>query len=748
MQRAGRLDEAERLYRAVLGTRPLDFDALRGLGLALLRRGRNAEALQTLSRATSVSPKHAGAWCELGVAHTYLGRLDEALGCYDRALSLEPRHAEAHANKGCALAMLKRPTEALECFDKALAVNSRLANIHSNRGGVLRELGRSSEALESLDRALTLAPGNADALNNRGNALVELGRHQEALASYEAALAANPTNANIYLNRGNALVKLKRADEALASFDRAAVLGLHNAELLTGRGAALQALNRQGEALNSLVKALALAPHSAPIYNSLATMLMELERPLEALPLYDQAIALNPQYVEALANRAGALSALKRPAEALASCDTALAIAPQYVDALINRGASLTNLGRESEALASYDAAIANAPDSALAHENKGVALLQQGRLAEAASAFEASIALEASRARAYYHLSLVRRFQPGDRHVEALAAQVNEGKQTTPQNQVYAHFALGKAFADAGDHQRSFHHLAIGNATKRQLNGYDEAAFLGQLDRSRLAYTEELMQRFVGVGANSSAPLFVLGMPRSGTTLVEQILDSHPDVFGAGEINDLELAARECGGATTGTLSAPDSVWRMRPEDFRALGERYMARLQGQASQATRIVNKTPDNFRYVGLIALALPQARIIHVRREPLDTCISCFTNLFTENIPYAYDLAELGRYYRGYEALMAHWRHVLPPGVMLDVQYEDVVADLEGVARRIVAHCGLEWDPHCVDFHKNERSVRTASVAQVRQPINARSVGRWRAYEAHLGPLVDALGPART
>ncbi|MBV8661998.1 MAG: sulfotransferase, partial [Hyphomicrobiales bacterium] len=138
-----------------------------------------------------------------------------------------------------------------------------------------------------------------------------------------------------------------------------------------------------------------------------------------------------------------------------------------------------------------------------------------------------------------------------------------------------------------------------------------------------------------------------------------------------------------------------------------------------------------------------LALPQARIIHVRREPLDTCISCFTNLFTDNIPYAYELAELGRYYRGYEALMAHWRRVLPPGMMLDVQYEDVVADLEGEGRRILAHCGLEWDPRCLDFHKNERIVRTASVAQVRQPINARSVGRWRAYEAHLGPLIEAL-----
>ena len=234
--------------------------------------------------------------------------------------------------------------------------------------------------------------------------------------------------------------------------------------------------------------------------------------------------------------------------------------------------------------------------------------------------------------------------------------------------------------------------------------------------------------------------------MPRSGTTLIEQILDSHPEVYGAGEINDLQAAAFERGGATAATLSAPESAWRMRPEDFLGLGEAYLARLQSRSGSATRIVNKTNENFRHAGLIALALPQARIIHVRREPLDTCVSCFSTLFLEDLPYTYDLAELGRYYRAYEALMAHWRRVLPPGMMLEVRYEDVVADLEGEGRRILAHCGLDWDPRCLDFHKNDRSVRTASATQVRQPINARSVGRWRAYEPFLGPLIEALGPA--
>ena len=553
-----------------------------------------------------------------------------------------------------------------------------------------------------------------------------------------------PRSAEALNDRGNALLALGRADEALQSYDQAAAASPASAEIHINRGIAFRALKRYREALDCFVKALTLAPHSAASYTCLASALLELERPVEALILYNQAIALDPRNVQALANRASALAMLKRPAEAVASCDAALALAPGHLDALVNRGANLTSLGRESEALLSYEAAIARAPASALIHDNKGVALLQQGRLDEAAGAFETAIALEPSRARSYHHLALARRFQPGEGNVRALEALVSGNAPTSPQDQVYAHFALGKAFADFPDPKRSFHHYAAGNALKRRLSGYDEAAAVGLLDRTRLGYAQGLIQRLGGGGATSSVPIFVLGMPRSGTTLVEQILASHPNVYGAGEVNDLDAAALEIGGLPAAALNAPETVWRMQREDFRGLGEAYLARLRSRSSSATRIVNKMNENFRCAGLIALALPQARIVHVRRDPLDTCLSCFTNLFVENLPYAYELAELGRYYRAYETLMAHWRRTLPPGMMLQVRYEDVVADVEGQGRRLLAHCGLDWDPRCLDFHKHERSVRTASVAQVRQPINARSIGRWRAYEAFLGPLIEALG----
>jgi hypothetical protein len=236
--------------------------------------------------------------------------------------------------------------------------------------------------------------------------------------------------------------------------------------------------------------------------------------------------------------------------------------------------------------------------------------------------------------------------------------------------------------------------------------------------------------------------PLFILGMPRSGTTLVEQILASHSEVFGAGELRTFERSVGGLDGPDGAPASFPEGVASLSAEQFRRLGAIYVEGVAPMAS-AQRITDKMPLNFLFIGLIHLALPNARIIHTRRDPVDTCLSCFSTLFTGEHRVAYELGELGRYYRAYERLMAHWRGVLPMGVMLEVTYEDLVADFDREARRIVAHCGLEWEDACFDFHLTRRPVRTASAAQVRQPIYKSSVGRWRPYKHLLRPLLEAL-----
>jgi hypothetical protein len=246
------------------------------------------------------------------------------------------------------------------------------------------------------------------------------------------------------------------------------------------------------------------------------------------------------------------------------------------------------------------------------------------------------------------------------------------------------------------------------------------------------------------GAGHASALPVFIVGMPRSGTTLIEQILASHPQVFGAGELPDLGDAAARLSEPGDANGAFPEIVASLPDEVLRQVGARYADAAGARAPMAERVTDKMPLNFYFVGLIHLALPNARIIHASRDPLDTCLSCFATLFTGDHRVAYELSELGRYYKAYEGLMEHWRRVLPDGVMLEVRYEDVVADVGREARRIVAHCGLSWDDTCLRFHGSPRPVRTASAAQVRRPIYDSSVGRWRAYDKLLLPLIEALG----
>jgi len=404
---------------------------------------------------------------------------------------------------------------------------------------------------------------------------------------------------------------------------------------------------------------------------------------------------------------------------------------------------SVRALNRPDEALASYNEALALKPDYVEAYENKGNILTEFGRFDEAVIVLQRAIKLAPRRTRAYYALTRIKALAQDDPYLLAMEELARDLPSLTPDEQIELNFALGKAFADIGDEERSFRHLLDGNKWKRKQTDYDEETTLRFLDRMRTVFTDELIRGKKGGGERSSIPVFIVGMPRSGTTLVEQILASHPKVFGAGEINTFVHAIMGLGGRPSEAWRSPEVVSTMTAEQLHELGASYVARVRNLAPGAERITNKMLDNFRFVGLIQLALPNARVVHMRRDPIDTCLSCFSKLFAGDLSYTSDLGELGRYYRAYQTMMTHWRRVLPQNVMLEVEYEEVVADLEGQARRIVAHCGLEWDSRCLDFHQTKRQVRTASVTQVRQPIYKSSVGRWRAYESFLKPLLTEL-----
>jgi tetratricopeptide (TPR) repeat protein len=637
------------------------------------------------------------------------GRFWEAEGLYERILQGDRRHYDAVYYLGLIRLQQNRFADAKVLFRRAVRIDKKSADAQHHLAIALTGIGCLDEAIAHYRRALELKPHDAATINNLGYVLQKLGRHEEAAGLFGEALSINPDYAEARNNLGNALQALDRTEAAIEQYRLALTLRLNYAEAHSNLASALAVQNLHEEAIEHCEKALSFSPKNVEAHMNLANSLGATERPQEALAHYQRAIGIDSTNVEAYARAAFMLFHLGRVEEAIVQCEKALAITPDHVDALRNLGVGLRALGRVDEAVQSFEKAIATAPSTA---------------------------------AGLYYVLAGSKRMTGSDPHFATMLQSANEIESLNIENQIGLHFALGKAFADIGDYRQSFQHLQRGNALKRrEFVEYDEATLLRRFDRIRATFNAKLLSDKKGFGNPSAVPVFIIGMPRSGTSLVEQILASHPKVFGAGEryeFSDLARGVKEQDG-----VEFPEAVTDMSNEGLYALGTSYVRAIQSLAPHAERITDKMPSNYFNVGLIHLSLPNARIVHIRRDPRDTAMSCFSTLFAMGHPHTYDLAELGRYFRAYEALMEHWRRVLPEGTMIDVQYEKLVATLEREARLIIEYCGLEWDDACLLFHKTKRPVRTASVLQVRQPIYGSSVGRWQFYENEIQPFLRAL-----
>lgn len=430
---------------------------------------------------------------------------------------------------------------------------------------------------------------------------------------------------------------------------------------------------------------------------------------------------------------------LGRFEDALACFEAALATAPNNAGALAGSGDALNILGRPLEAQSAFEKILASDPNSAVGYFGLGNVMAQQGKFADARLAFERAVALSPKRAAYHRALADTGRFVEEDPRLPPLEALAREEDKLPDSQKAELHFALAKANDDLQRYGAAFEHLKKANSIKRRLVPYAEVDMTEAFHALKATFTPKIMER--EAGDPSEFPIFIVGMPRSGTTLVEQILSSDPSVIGAGE---LTIVQRLIVDGRAGK-EYPKHVAKLSDNALRHFGADYVKSLRQRAPEAGRAIDKLPGNFLHVGLIHLALPNARIIHIRRDPMDTCLSCYSKLFLNGLDYSYDLGELGRYYRMYEALMAHWRTVLPDGAMLDVQYEKLVNDFAKEAQRIVEYCGLEWNERFRSFHENDRPVRTHSQSQVRQPLFTSSIGRWRSYEAWLKPLRDALNP---
>jgi tetratricopeptide (TPR) repeat protein len=506
-------------------------------------------------------------------------------------------------------------------------------------------------------------------------------------------------------------------------------------------------LHRQGrhsEALAAYDRAIELNPCYPAALNNRGVVLLAVGQAAKALESFERAVSLQPDFAEALYNRANALRGLKRIPEALADYDRAIAVRPNYAMAFNNRGATLQELERPLEALESYDRALALSPSYADAWENKAILQSEFGEVEGARRALETLIRAEPRRARAHFQLVRMKRMTREDPQLPVLEALARERNAMGEKEAVDISFALGKAYDDIGEYELAFAHFAEGNALKRAGIVYNEVGTLAHLRRIASAFTPDAVDALRGLGDATAAPIFIFGMPRSGSTLIEQILSCHPDISARGEVDAFERAAADVANANGRSLSLPEMFSLLPAEQLSAIGRRYLEKMRVEGEGAKRTTDKKPSNFLYAGLIHLALPGARLIHTRRNAIDTCWSCFSQRFADvGMPSAYDLGELGRFYCAYDTLMEHWRRALPEGAILTVDYEDVVADLEGQTRRILAHCGLAWNDGCLEFHKSRRHVRTASAGQVNQPLYKSAVGHGRNYERFLAPLMNEL-----
>ena len=558
---------------------------------------------------------------------------------------------------------------------------SAMAKRFPASGFVWKLLGAAQQmqgknALEAFSKTAKLLPNEPDAHFNLGVVQKSLRMFDEAVASYRRALKLNPKYAEAYDNLGNVLKELGQFDDAVASY----------------------------------MKALQIKPGSAITHNSLGTALKALEDFDGAADSYRRAIELRPDYIEAYTNLGNLLKDFEQFSDAIDNYQLALKIDPNCDDALLG-----------------------------MAHIN-----VVNGKLEQAADIAEKVIALKPNNLNARILLANVKKVKAGDQNLASLVAADEARKSggfVIPDDQAISlNFALGKGFDDSGEPDRAFPHFLEGCKMKRATVKYDAKQSKQRVDDVIRAFDQEIIAKLSGGGSSSNVPIFVLGMPRSGTTLTEQIIASHPDVFGAGELPELPVIAKR----KIDHKFFPANILAIDQATLSEWGSDYVAGVHQRDPDALHVTDKRPENFWYVGLIHLMLPNAKIIHVSRNPVDTCLSCFTKLASRGLEESYDLTELGQYYRGYVKLMNHWRTLLPEGSFLDVQYEDIVADKEAQARRIIDFCDMEWDDACLDFHKLKRSVSTASMTQVRKPIYQSSVERWRAYEKHLGPLLDALG----
>ncbi len=598
---------------------------------------------------------------------------------------------------------------ALDHLQQMIAEDANWAGAHYEMGMALGALGEGKSAIRSLERALSLDPGLASAWRALGDQLTLAGDEAGADRAYMR-----------HIKTASKDPRLLEAADALARND------IPVAERL------LKAYLKQ-------------YPTDVAAIRMLAELAARIGRYQDAEHLLQRCIELAPSFTAARHNLAIIELRLGKTEEAYTEAKTLLSNDPKNPNYRTLYSSALVRVGEYEKAIESYGSLLREYPKQPKAWMSYGHALKTVGRTPESIDAYQKSIDLQPSLGEAYWSLANLKTFRFEPDNIDAMKAQL-ERTDIEEDDRLHLHFALGKALEDAKDYEASFRHYETGNAIRQKQIVYDEDEMGLRLDRSKKVLTPDLFAAKVGKGCEKSDPIFIVGMPRAGSTLLEQILSSHSQVEGTMELPDIIAIAKRLGGKAKRSEESryPEIIAELSDQQLRALGEEYLERTRIQRkTDKPFFIDKMPNNFMHAGLIHLILPNAKIIDARRHPMACCFSGFKQHFAKGQGFSYGLERIGRYYRDYVLSMKHFDEIAP-GIVHRVIYEDMVADPETQIRRLLDYCGLPFEEACVNFHRTERAVRTASSEQVRQPIYKGGVDQWVNYEPWLGELKAALG----
>jgi tetratricopeptide (TPR) repeat protein len=599
--------------------------------------------------------------------------------------------------------------------------------------------GRLSEAREMYREILRRRPNDANALHLLGVLAGQQGKTDAAIDLVRRAISIKPRFAEAYRNLGSLLAEKAQFNEAAAAYRKVLAVWPTNCPAHRELGARFAANEYFQKAVLAFSKAIHIRPDFAEAHHDLGSILAILNRVDDAISAYSKAIKLKPGFIDAHYSLGNLLSRKGRPDDAVAACRRAAELKPDFADARFSIGEIMLREHRAADAVEHFRKAFEINPEQHPILNRIGNALLAQGKFDEAATYFRRFLeaCAESEFGLGYRNLVSTGRVAASPKDCQRLRTHLND-PNTPADNRVAAGFALGKLLDDAGRFDEAFICYAAANSLSKQYraasgDSYRPDSVHRNNDRLIAAFDRKCFENGRNSGESSELPVFIVGMPRSGTTLVHQIASSHPQVQGIGERMDIaEIATALNNSASWGDIHA-----------IKAAAKRHLQRLRAMNAVASRIIDKTPGNVQGLGLIALLFPAAQVIYCRREARDTCLSCYFQSFLQGHTFSFDLAHCGMEYLEVERLMNHWRRTSPLK-MLEVQYEKLVTDLEGQSRRLINFLGLPWDPTCLKFYRADTTVLTASAWQVRQPIYQSSMGRWRNYQRHLGPLLDVLG----